>query len=51
MVKAAEKLVLQLESAHHTSGDEAGPHDLQRNASLRPLLFGLVDDAHAALPD
>ncbi len=51
MVQAAEELVLELEPSQHRRGHDAGPHDLQRDASMRALLFGLVHDPHGPLAD
>ena len=51
MVKAAEELVLELEPTHDGSRHDPGPHDLQRDAPMRPLLFRLVHDAHRAFAD
>ena len=51
MLEPAEELVLELEAAQHVGRHHAGPDDLQRDAALRPLLLGLVDDAHRAFAD
>ena len=51
MVQPAEKLVFELEATQHHRGHDAGPHDFQRDASLRPLLLGFIHDAHRAFAD
>jgi hypothetical protein len=51
VVKAAEELVFELESTQRRGRHDTGPHDLQRDTSMRPLLFRFVDDAHGAFAD